>query len=155
MKRLSTGELVYGHETYWAMRLSHEQSSWVGVVLVARMATDASVSAVAAKHMSVLDAQEEKAKLLVLDAGHGQDVLKSYRACKQTDIVVRLKPHQGFYHRAPPYSGRGRPLHGERFKLSEAHEADEPQFIVFINTFASALGAIYTMLSTGILMALF
>jgi hypothetical protein len=27
MKRLSTGELVYGHETYWTMRLAEPQTS--------------------------------------------------------------------------------------------------------------------------------
>ena len=37
MKRLSSGELVYGHESYWRMRLSDTSNSWAGVALVERM----------------------------------------------------------------------------------------------------------------------
>ena len=132
MKRLSSGALVHGHGTYWTMRLSPQTNSWAGVVSVERMAIDASVSAMAAKHMSVLDGHGETAKLLVLEAGHGQDVLAGYRACKQTAIVMRLKSHQVFYHQPDAYRGRGRPpLHGKRFKLNEAAEPETQTTTLF------------------------
>lgn len=125
MKRLSSGELVYGHETYWTMRLAEPQTSWSGVVMVERM-KQASVTEMAAAHIQRLEAASENAKLMVLDAGHGQAVLAGYQACQHTDIVMRLKTGQVFYHAPEAYSGRGRPRkHGPRFKLTaEAALAD-------------------------------
>ena len=105
MKRLSTGELVHGHELYWTMRPSDEANSWSGVALVERMPTNDTVSRMAAKHMKALDAVSDKAKLFVLDAGHGMDVLNNYQACKHSDMVMRLKGHQVFYRQAGAYQG--------------------------------------------------
>ncbi|NER00771.1 MAG: transposase [Cyanothece sp. SIO2G6] len=132
MKRLSSGELVYGHETYWTMRLGEPQTSWSGVVTVERM-KQASVTEMAAAHMQRFDEYNSNAKLIVLDAGHGQAVLAGYQACQHTDIVMRLKSGQVFYQSPAPYQGRGRPRkHGMRFKLTaEAASPDEQQTITF------------------------
>jgi len=118
MKRLRTGELVYGHETYWTVRLAEQHTSWTVVAMVTRMA-NASVTAMAAQQMQHIDGYNDQAKLLVLDAGHGQAVLAGYQACCHTDIVMRLKSGQVFRHAPSAYQGRGRPRkHGERFKLT-------------------------------------
>jgi hypothetical protein len=132
MKRLSTGELAYGHETYWTMRLAAPQTSWSGVVTVERM-KQASVTDMAKAHIQHLDALSENAKLMVLDAGHGQAVLAGYQATSHTDIVMRLKTGQVFYHTPEAYQGRGRPRkHGTRFKLTaEAASPDHQQTIIF------------------------
>lgn len=105
MKRLNSGELVYGHETYWTMRLGEPQTSWSGVVTVERMKR-ASVTAMAKAHIERLDALNENAKLMVLDAGHGQAVLAGYRATSHTDIVMRLKSGQVFHHAPEAYQGQ-------------------------------------------------
>lgn len=118
MKRLSTGELVHGHETYWTVRLAEQQTSWTVMAMVQRMA-DASVTDMATQHMQHVDGYNDNAKLLVLDAGHGKAVLAGYQACNHTDIVMRLKSGQVFYHAPAAYQGRGRPRkHGSRFKLT-------------------------------------
>ena len=133
MKRLSSGELVFGHETYWTMRLSNTENSWAGVALVERMKEGDSVTTKAALQMQRLDAASSRAKLMVLDAGHGRDVLKGFKACTHTDIVMRLKTGQVFYAQAASYQGRGRPpLHGKRFKLGdEMSEPDEQLTLKF------------------------
>ena len=132
MKRLSTGELVFGHETYWTMRLSAESSSWAGVALVERMKASDTVTSKASEQMKLLDAASPEPKLLVMDAGHGMDVLKAYQSCTHTNVIMRLKTGQVFYRQTGAYQGRGRPpLHGERFKLGEVSEPDEQHSIAF------------------------
>ena len=118
MKRLQTGELVYGHETYWTVRLAEQATSWTVIAMVERM-TEASVTDMALRHRQHLEAHNANAKLLVLDAGHGQAVLAGYQAEGNTDIVMRLKSGQVFYHAPAAYQGRGRPRkHGKHFKLA-------------------------------------
>lgn len=127
MKRLRTGELAYGHETYWTVRLAEQHTSWTVVAMVTRMA-NASVTAMATQQMQHIDGYNDHAKLLVLDAGHGQAVLAGYQACCHTDIVMRLKSGQVFYHAPGAYQGRGRPRkHGERFKLTADVPAPDEQ----------------------------
>ena len=131
MKRLSTGELVYGHETYWTMRLAEPQTSWTGVATVERMMA-ASVTEMAKAHIKRLDEMSANAKLMVLDAGHGKAVLAAYGLCKNTDSVMRLKSGQVFYQPPAPYRGRGRPAkHGARFKLTAEAASPEQQTITF------------------------
>ena len=132
MKRLSSGALVYGHETYGSMRLSELSNSWAGVALVERMKAGETVTTKAAAPLKLLDASSLEPKLLVLDAGHGKDVLKGDRACQHTDMVMRLKTGQVFYSKPGPYQGRGRPpLHGKRFNVGDVGEPDEQQTLVF------------------------
>jgi len=127
MKRFASGELAYGHETYWTTRLSNPETSWTGVALVERMTKDATVSTEAAKHLKRIDSQSKKKKLFVYDAGHGLKLLGSQEACEHSDIILRVKSHQVFYY-APSYQGRGRPAkYGERFKLSEVKKEAERQ----------------------------
>lgn len=76
------------------MRLSGEQSSWAGVAFN-RMRGDETVTSVAAKHMKLLDGASSRAKLFVLDAGHGKEIVSAYRTCRST-IVLRLKAGQVF-----------------------------------------------------------
>lgn len=132
-KRLSNGALVYGHDTYWTMRLSDRTNSWAGVTLVERMTEDDTVTSKAHEHIKLIDAHGSSPKLMVLDAGHGMAVLAGYRACQHTDIVMRLKTGQVFYQKPGSYQGRGRPpKHGERFKLGDdVSDPDEQQTIVF------------------------
>lgn len=132
MKRLGTGELVCGHESYWSMRLAQQETSWSGVALVERMGEDDTVTSKAARHLKLIDASGATRKLFVLDAGHGKEVLANYPECQTTDIVIRLKSNQVFRYPSGDYRGRGRPpKHGERFKLSKAGEPDEQQTIAF------------------------
>ena len=133
MKRLGTGELVCGHESYWSVRLAQEETSWSGIVLAKRMGEDDTVTSKAAQHLKLIDASGATRKLFVLDAGHGQEVLAGYPECQTTDIVMRLKSNQVFYFSPGDYRGRGRPpKHGERFKLGrEAGEPDEQRTIAF------------------------
>lgn len=135
MKRLASGELVYGYESYWTTRLSQQANSWTGVALVERLAETDTVTKLAARHMTKLDAQGQKPKLFVFDAGHGLDLLETQQACQQSDLILRLKSHQVFYDEAPDYKGRGRPAkHGQRFKLSDEYrQADHHIVIDFKN----------------------
>lgn len=133
MKRLSTGELVCGHESYWSMRLAQQETSWSGVVLAERMDEGDTVTTKAAQHLKLIDASGTTCKLFVLDAGHGKEVLTGYRECQTTDIIMRLKSNQVFRHPPGDYRGRGRPpKHGERFKLGkEVGEPNEQKTIAF------------------------
>ena len=134
MKRLSNGELAYGHETYWTTRLSNQQSSWSGIALVERMAEADTVTSMAAKQMKQLATQHDHKKVFVFDAGHGLDLLQAQRECQNTEVILRVKSHQVFYY-PPNYKGRGRPPKvGERFKLSDvSKEADSQHTISFKN----------------------
>jgi hypothetical protein len=130
MKRLASGALVYGHESYWSMRLSDKETSWSGVALVERMQGE-TVTSTAAKHLKLIDKASPGEKLFVMDAGHGKAVLRAYQHCRNTDIVIRLKSGQVFYHAPRPYQGRGRPAkHGKPFKLSaEASSPDDQKLV--------------------------
>lgn len=77
------------------MRLSDEQSSWAGVAFN-RMRGDETVTSLAAKHMKLLEGANARAKLFVLDAGRGKEIVSAYRTCRSTDIVMRLKAGQVF-----------------------------------------------------------
>lgn len=93
---------------------------------------DETVTDMAAKHIKLMDEANPNAKRFVLDAGHGKAVLAAYQDCN-TDIVMRLKSGQVFYHSPGPYPGRGRPAkHAKRFKLSpEVGAPDEQTTISF------------------------
>lgn len=118
MKRLPTGELIYGHETYWTTRLANQANSWTGVALVNRMKVADTVTTMAAKHMSKIDSKSKKPKLFVFDAGHSLKILEAQSNCKHSDIIKRVKSDQVFYYQ-PEYSGRGRPpKYGEKIKLN-------------------------------------
>jgi hypothetical protein len=134
MKRFSNGELAYGHESYWMMRLSKPENSWAGVALVKRMAETDTVTSMAAKQMKQVATQHGNKKLFVFDAGHGVEILQAQQACLNTEVIVRVKSHQVFYY-PPNYRGRGRPSKvGERFKLSDVKkDADSQQTIIFKN----------------------
>ncbi len=134
MKRFSNGELAYGHESYWMMRLSNPKNSWTGVALVERMAEADTVSSMAAKQMKQLAKQNHHKKLCVFDAGHGLELLQAQQACQNTEVILRVKGHQVFYH-LPSYKGKGRPpQRGERFKLSDVKkEANSQHTISFKN----------------------
>lgn len=132
MKRFSNGELAYGQETYWTMRLSNPKNSWTGVALVERMAETDTVTGMAAKQMKQLAAEHGNKKLFVFDAGHGVDLLQAQHTCLNTQVILRVKGHQVFYY-PPRYKGKGRPPKvGERFKLSDVKkEANTQQTIIF------------------------
>lgn len=126
MKRLSNGELAYGYESYWSMRLADETNSWAGVVMVERMKGKETVTDKAKKHLALLDEAATDPQLYVLDAGHGRDILSVYPDCKHTDIVMRVKSNQSFYFEPESYQGRGRPKkHGKRFNLGD--ETTQPK----------------------------
>lgn len=134
MKRFSNGELAYGHESYWMMRLSKPENSWAGVALVERLAEKDTVSSMAAKQMKQVATQHGNKKLFVFDAGHGLDLLQAQQECQNTEVILRVKGHQVFYY-PPSYKGRGRPPKvGERFKLSDIKkEANSQHTITFKN----------------------
>jgi hypothetical protein len=134
MKRFSNGELAYGQESYWTMRLSNPNNSWAGLALVERMAEADTVTGMAAKQMKQLATQHGNKKLFVFDAGHGLEILQAQQACLNTEVILRVKGHQVFYY-PPRYKGKGRPSKvGERFKLSEVkREANTQQTIIFKN----------------------
>jgi hypothetical protein len=134
MKRFSNGELAYGHESYWMMRLSNPKNSWTGVALVERLAEADTVTSMAAKQMKHLAKQNHHKKLGVFDAGHGLELLQAQQACQNTEVMVRVKGHQVFYYPAND-QGRGRPPKvGERFKLSDVKkEADSQDTIIVKN----------------------
>lgn len=106
MKRFSNGELAYGQESYWMMRLSNPKNSWAGVAFVERMAEADTVSSMAAKQMKHLAKQNHHKKLCVFDAGHGLELLQAQQACQNTQVILRVKGHQVFYY-PPNYKGRG------------------------------------------------
>jgi len=128
MKRLPTGELVYGHETYWTTRLADPENSWTGVALVNRMGVNGTVTTMAAKHMLEIDAKSKtkKDKFFVFDAGHSVDILAAQINCQNSDIIKRVKSDQVFYYQ-PKYRGIGRPAkYGEKIKLNSfAKEANQ------------------------------
>jgi DDE superfamily endonuclease len=134
MKRFSNGELAYGQESYWMMRLSNPKNSWAGVALVERLAEADTVTRMAAKQMKHLAKQNHHKKLCVFDAGHGLELLQAQQDCQNTEVILRVKGHQVFYY-PPNYKGRGRPPKvGERFKLSDAKkEANSQHTISFKN----------------------
>lgn len=134
MKRLSSGELVYGHETYWTTRLSQPENSWTGIALVERMNPADTVTTAAARQLKRLDKKSVQPKLFVFDAGHGLDLLETQQDCQASDIILRVKSHQVFYY-PPFYKGRGRPpKRGERFKLSKVEKkADTQKLVQFKN----------------------
>ena len=132
MKRLSTGELAYGHETYWTTRLVSQENSWTGIALVSRMSENETVTTAAAKHLLEIDAKSKskKPKLFVFDAGHGVDILKAKRKSEKSDIVKRVKGNQVFYYQAN-YQGRGRPRkYGEKIKLNNFKKAANQKIII-------------------------
>ena len=106
MKRLSTGELVYGHETYWTMRLAEPQTSWTGVATVERMMA-ASVTEMAKAHIKRLDEMSTNAKLMVLDAGHGKAVLTGYAGVQEHRYRDAPQVRSGFLPATSPVSGTG------------------------------------------------
>lgn len=134
MKRFKNGELAYGHESYWMMRLSNPTNSWTGVALVERMAEAETVTSMAAKQMKQLAMQNHHKKLFVFDAGHGLELLQAQQDCQNAEVILRVKSHQVFYY-LPVYKGRGRPPKlGERFKLNAlTKEADSQRTISFKN----------------------
>jgi hypothetical protein len=132
MKRFSHGDLAYGHESYWLMRLSKPKNSWTRVALVERLAETDTVTGMAAKQLKQVATQHGNKKLVVVAAGHGVELLQVQQACLNREVILRLKAHQVFYD-PPNYRGRGRPSQvGEGFKLSELKkEADSQQTVTF------------------------
>lgn len=132
MRRLPTGELVYGHETYWTTRLVNPENSWTGIALVNRMGVSETVTTMAAKHMLEIDSKSKtnKSKLFVFDAGHGIDILTAQSKCQNSDIIKRVKSDQVFYYQAK-YSGKGRPpKYGEKIKLNNFKKEPNQQTII-------------------------
>jgi hypothetical protein len=81
MKRFSNGELAYGQESYWMMRLSNPKNSWAGVALVERLAETETVTKMATKQMRLLSKHNQNKKLCVFDAGHGLELLEAQKGC--------------------------------------------------------------------------
>ena len=132
MKRLATGELLYGHESYWTTRLVNQGNSWTGIALVNRMKVADTVTTMAAKHMLEIDSgsNTNKDKLFVFDAGHGIDILAVQSKCQNSYIIKRVKGNQVFYYQAK-YSGKGRPpKYGKKIKLSRFDKEAEYQTII-------------------------
>lgn len=134
MKRFANGELAYGQESYWMMRLSNPKNSWAGVALVERLAETETVTKMATKQMRLLSKHNQNKKLYVFDAGHGLELLEAQKGCQNTQVILRVKGHQVFYY-LPSYKGKGRPPKvGERFKLSEVKKETDSQYtIIFKN----------------------
>lgn len=132
MRRLPTGELVYGHETYWTTRLANQENSWTGIALVNRMEINETVTTMAAKHMLEIDSKfkTKKDKLFVFDAGHSVAILAAQRKCQNSHIIKRVKSDQVFYYQAQ-YSGRGRPpKYGEKIKLNRFQKEVNQEVII-------------------------
>lgn len=136
MKRFPSGELVYGHETYWTVRLVAQENSWVGVALVNRMTATDTVTTMAAKHILAIDAESktENSKLFVFDAGPSVNILEAQSYCKNSDIIKRVRTNQVFYYQ-PEYKARGRPpKYGEKIKLDSFNkEANQELLIKYKN----------------------
>jgi len=132
MKRLPTGELVYGHETYWTVQLVDQDNSWVGVALENRMKATDTVTSMAAKHMLEIDfkSKTDKSKLFVFDAGHSVAMLEAQSKCKNSDIIKRVKSDQVFYYK-PVHKARARvPKYGEKIKLNSFNKEAEQELII-------------------------